>query len=63
MMQHKAHSSARRSSKEQGFTIIETMIAIAIMSIGILHPARRVCHRRRSNQQRAGESHRPPENA
>jgi prepilin-type N-terminal cleavage/methylation domain-containing protein len=36
MMQHKPHSSAPLSSKEQGFTIIETMIAIAIMSIGIL---------------------------
>jgi prepilin-type N-terminal cleavage/methylation domain-containing protein len=36
MMQRKAHSSPRCSSKEQGFTIIETMIAIAIMSIGIL---------------------------
>ncbi len=36
MMQHRTHSSTRRSSKESGFTIIETMIAIAIMSIGIL---------------------------
>jgi prepilin-type N-terminal cleavage/methylation domain-containing protein len=34
--QERSQVSARRSSKQQGFTIIETMIAIAIMSIGIV---------------------------
>jgi len=36
MMLRRAQSSQRRSSSQRGFTIIETMIAIAIMGIGIL---------------------------
>jgi len=36
MRQRKAENPARAFSKQRGFTIIETMIAIAIMSIGIL---------------------------
>src|SRR5579863_7359263 len=34
--QKRSQVSARRSSKQRGFTIIETMIAIAIMGIGIV---------------------------
>lgn len=36
MMQRRSDTSAGGSSQQRGFTIIETMIAVAIMSIGIL---------------------------
>jgi prepilin-type N-terminal cleavage/methylation domain-containing protein len=36
MMQRRFHSYAKPSSRQQGFTIIETMIAIAIMGIGLV---------------------------
>jgi prepilin-type N-terminal cleavage/methylation domain-containing protein len=36
MMQRRFQSDEKRSSRQQGFTIIETMIAIAIMGIGLV---------------------------
>lgn len=36
MMQRRFQSNAKRSPRQQGFTIIETMIAIAIMGIGLV---------------------------
>jgi prepilin-type N-terminal cleavage/methylation domain-containing protein len=36
MIERKPHSSAQHSSAQGGFTLIEVMIAIAIMGIGIL---------------------------